>query len=94
MTMRPLADRVIIEPLPKEEKTASGIVIPDNSKEKPIQGKVIAVGPGKIENGKTVPPEVKVGDQVIFNKYAGTEIKMDGKEYLFMRESDILAIVG
>jgi chaperonin GroES len=91
--MKPLADRVIVEPAPKEEKTASGIVIPDNSKEKPIQGKVIAVGPGKRENGKLIPPEVRVGDTVVFNKYAGTEIKMDGKEYLFMRESDILAII-
>ena len=91
--LKPLGDRVVVEPQKQEQVTASGIVLPEQAKEKPVQGKVIAVGRGKIENGKTIPLDVKVGDTVYFNKYAGTEVKIDGKEYLIMRESDILAIV-
>lgn len=87
--VRPLADRVLIEPAPAEEKTAGGIIIPDTAKEKPQRGKVIAVGPGK----KDEPTTVKPGDVVLYGKYAGTEISIDGKDYLIMRESDILAII-
>ncbi len=92
--LKPLADRVIIEVLAKEEKTKSGIVLPDTAKEKPQEGKIVAVGSGKIlENGQKVPVEVKAGDKVIFSKYAGTEVKLDDKEYLILSERDILAIV-
>lgn len=87
--IKPLADRVLVEPLPAEERTAGGIIIPDTAKEKPQRGTVIAVGPGK----KDEPMTVKVGDKVLYGKYAGTEITIDGKEYLIMRESDILAII-
>jgi len=89
LNIRPLADRVIVEPAPAEEKTATGIIIPDTAKEKPMKGKVVAVGTGK----KDEPMTVKVGDNVIFGKYAGTEIQIDGKDYLIMRESDIYAII-
>ena len=92
--LKPLGDRVVIEPLEKEETTASGIVLPDTAKEKPQEGKVVAVGSGRIENGERIPLEVKEGDTVIFSKYAGTEVKIDDKELLIMRESDILAIIG
>lgn len=93
--LKPLADRVIIEVLAKEEKTKSGIVLPDTAKEKPQEGKVVAVGPGKVlENGQKVAPEVKAGDKVIFSKYAGTEVKMEEKEYLILSERDVLAIIG
>lgn len=85
----PLADRVLVEVAPAEEKTPSGIIIPDTAKEKPQKGKVVAVGTGK----KDEPMTVKVGDQILYGKYAGTEITVDGKEYLIMRESDIFAIV-
>ncbi|GIV40774.1 MAG: 10 kDa chaperonin [Vicingaceae bacterium] len=87
--IKPLADRVVIEPAPAEEKTAGGIIIPDTAKEKPQRGTVVAVGPGK----KDEPTTVKVGDVVLYGKYAGTEIQIDGKEYLIMRESDIYAII-
>lgn len=87
--IQPLADRVLVEVAPAEEKTASGIIIPDTAKEKPQKGKIIAVGSGK----KDEPLTVKVGDEVLYGKYAGTEINVDGKEYLIMRESDIYAIV-
>ena len=87
--IKPLADRVLIEPAAAEEKTASGIFIPDTAKEKPQKGKVIAVGPGK----KDDPTTVKSGDSVLYGKYSGTEITVDGKEYMIMRESDILAII-
>ena len=94
MMLKPLADRVVIEVLAKEEKTKSGIVLPDTAKEKPQEGKIIAVGSGKIlDNGQKVPVDVKVGDKVIFSKYAGTEIKIDEKEYLILSERDVLAIV-
>lgn len=94
LNIRPLDDRVVIEPLEAEEKTAGGIVLPDTAKEKPMKGRVVAVGEGKLlDNGKRLEPVVKKGDQVIFSKYGGTEYKVQGKEYLIMRESDILAKV-
>ncbi|EGL82994.1 10 kDa chaperonin [Caldalkalibacillus thermarum TA2.A1] len=92
--LKPLGDRVVIEPIEKEETTASGIVLPDTAKEKPQEGKVVAVGSGRLENGERIPLEVKEGDRVIFSKYAGTEVKIDDKELLIMRESDILAILS
>ena len=95
MKVRPLHDRIIVKRTEEEEKTKGGIIIPDAAKEKPIEGEVIAVGTGKVnEDGKKIPLEVKVGDRVLFGKYAGTEIKMDGEEHLMMREDDVLAIVG
>ena len=94
MKVRPLRDRIIVKGLEEEEKTKGGIIIPDTAKEKPIEGKVIAVGDGKIkEDGKKIPLELKKGDRVLFAKYAGTEIKIDGEEHLMMREDDILAII-
>ena len=92
LSFKPFADRVVIEAAAAEEKTASGIYIPDTAKEKPQQGVVVAVGPGKHaeQTGSLVPLNVKVGDQVLYSKYAGTEVTIDGKEYLIMRESDIL----
>jgi chaperonin GroES len=89
VNLKPLADRVLVEPAPAEEKTASGIFIPDTAKEKPQRGKVVAAGNGK----KDEPMTVKAGDTVLYGKYAGTEITIDGKEYLIMRESDIFAII-
>lgn len=89
VNVKPLADRVLVEPAPAEEKTVGGIIIPDTAKEKPQRGKVIAVGTGK----KDEPLTVKVGDTVLFGKYSGTEISIDGNEYLIMRESDIYAII-
>jgi chaperonin GroES len=95
MKLKPLEDRVLVLRIQEEEKTSGGIVIPDTAKEKPMQGKVIAVGPGKVdEKGKRIPMEVKKNDRVLFGKYAGNEIKIDGVEHLIMREDDILAIVG
>ena len=94
MKVRPLHDRVIVKRIEGEEKTKGGIIIPDTAKEKPIEGEVIAAGNGKVlENGKKLPLEVKKGDRVLFGKYAGTEIKIDGEERLIMREDDIIAIV-
>jgi chaperonin GroES len=95
MKVVPLQDRVLIERIePAEEKSPGGIIIPDTAKEKPMEGKVIAVGKGRVkEDGTVIPLDVKVGDRVIFSKYAGTEIKIDGKEYLIMREDDILGII-
>jgi chaperonin GroES len=90
VNIKPLADRVVVEPAPAEEKTAAGIIIPDTAKEKPQKGTIVAVGPGK----KDEPLTVKVGDKVLYGKYAGTEITIDGKEYLIMRESDIYAIIS
>ncbi|MDQ1272559.1 MAG: chaperonin GroES [Planctomycetota bacterium] len=90
--IRPLDDRVVIEPMEAEEKTAGGILLPDTAKEKPMKGKIIAVGDGKmLESGKRAELLVKKGDKVLYGKYAGTEVTVDGKEYLVMRESDILA---
>ena len=95
MKFRPLHDRVLIQSLESEEKTAGGIIIPDTAKEKPQEGKVIAVGPGaKSEDGKTISMDVKVGDRVLFGKWSGTEVKVDGKEYSIMKESDIMGVVG
>jgi chaperonin GroES len=95
MKFRPLHDRVLIESLESEEKTAGGIIIPDTAKEKPQEGKVIAVGPGnKTEDGKIIPMDVKVGDRVLFGKWSGTEVKIDGKEYSIMKENDIMGVVG
>ena len=89
LNIKPLADRVLIEPAEAETKTASGIIIPDNAKEKPQKGTIVAVG----NDSKDETPTVKVGDTVLYGKYAGTELKLDGKDYLIMRESDILAII-
>lgn len=91
--LKPLADRVVVKVSTEEEKTKGGIFLPDTAKEKPQEGEVIAVGPGrKLDNGEVVPPEVSVGDRVIFAKYGGTEVKINDEEYLILRESDILAI--
>jgi chaperonin GroES len=94
MKIRPLHDRIIVKRIKEEETTKGGIIIPDTAKEKPSEGKVIAVGNGKLlENGKLQPLEVKKGNKVLFGKYAGTEVKIDGEEHLIMREDDIIAIV-
>jgi chaperonin GroES len=94
MKFRPLHDRVIVKRVEEEEKTSGGIIIPDAAKEKPQEGKIIAVGKGKIlENGKVSPLDVKKGDRILFGKYSGQEIKIDGEEHLIMREDDILAII-
>jgi chaperonin GroES len=94
MKMKPLADRVIIKPAPAEEKTKGGIILPDTAKEKPVIGEVVAVGPGKVsDDGKKIPCEVKVGDKVLYGKYSGTEVTVEGEEYLIMREADIFAVV-
>lgn len=93
MTLKPLGDRVVVKVIEEEERTAGGIVLPDTAKEKPQKGEVIAVGSGKLlDNGERVPLEVKVGDRIIFAKYGGTEVKVNGTEYLILRENDILAI--
>jgi len=90
--LQPLADRVLVRPMEKEEKTKSGIYLPDTAKEKPQEGKIIAVGPGKMtEDGKRIAPDLKVGDRVIYAKYGGTEIKVDDEDLIILRESDILA---
>lgn len=94
MNIKPLGDRVVIKVLASEEKTQSGIVLPDTAKEKPQEGEIVAVGSGRtLDNGEKLPMEVKVGDRVIYSKYAGTEIKLDGEEYLILNERDILGIV-
>ncbi|MCY0902207.1 MAG: co-chaperone GroES [Firmicutes bacterium] len=91
--IKPLGDRVVLRAVEREEKTSSGILLPDTAKEKPQEAEVVAVGPGRYEDGKLVAVDVKVGDRVIFSKYAGTEVKYDSVEYLICRESDILAVV-
>jgi chaperonin GroES len=94
ISIKPLADRVIVAPAAAEEKTKSGIIIPDTAKEKPQRGEIVAVGEGKVsEQGALMKPQVTVGDQVLYGKYAGTDISIDGNDYLIMRESDILAIL-
>jgi chaperonin GroES len=93
MKLKPLGDHVVVKALESEETTKSGIVLPDSAKEKPQEGKVIAVGSGRYEDGKKVPLEVKEGDKVIYSKYGGSEIKLEGEEYLILSERDILAIV-
>jgi len=94
MNIRPLQDRLIVKRLEGEEKTKGGIIIPDAAKEKPMEGEVVAVGKGKVsEDGKLRPLDVKAGDRILFGKYAGTEIKLDGEEYLIMREDDVLGVL-
>lgn len=94
MQLQPLADRVIVQPVEQEERTAGGIFLPDTAKERPQQGKVVAVGPGRInDKGTRIAMTVKAGDKVIYSKYAGTEVELEGQEYLILSESDILAIV-
>ncbi|MFC6040341.1 co-chaperone GroES [Paenisporosarcina macmurdoensis] len=93
--LKPLGDRIVIELIESEEKSAFGIVLPDSAKEKPQEGKVLAIGTGRVlENGARVELDVKEGDKIIFSKYAGTEVKYEGNEYLILRENDILAIIG
>ena len=95
MKFRPLHDRVVVRRLEAEEKTAGGIIIPDTAKEKPMEGEVVAVGPGaRDETGKLIPLDVKEGDRILFGKWSGTEVKLDGEELLIMKESDIMGIVG
>ena len=91
--VRPLHDRVIVKRIQEEEKTKGGIIIPDTAKEKPQEGQVIAVGPGRRDNGKVTALDVKAGDRILFAKYSGTEIKLDGEEHLIMREEDILGVI-
>jgi chaperonin GroES len=94
MKIKPLADRIVIKPSPADEKSRGGIILPDTAKEKPVVGEVVAVGPGKVtDDGKLVKPEVKVGDKVLYGKYSGTEVTIEGEEYMIMREVDIFAIV-
>ncbi len=94
LKLKPLADRVVVRPLEAEEKTAGGLYIPDTAKEKPMQGEIMAVGPGKVgDDGKNIAMEVKVGDKVLYGKYSGTEVRIDSEDYLIMRESDIFAII-
>ena len=92
--IKPLSDRVLVQPEPAEDKTESGIIIPDSAKEKPQEGTVVAAGPGKVENGTKIDMSVAEGDKVLYGKYSGTEITLDGEEYLIMREADILGIVS
>jgi chaperonin GroES len=91
--LEPLEDRVVVKPEEEQETTVSGIVIPDTAKEKPQQGQVVAAGPGRFEDGKRVPMDVKVGDKILYSKYGGTEVKVEGEEYLVLSSRDILAIV-
>ena len=94
MKIRPLQDRILVQRVEEEEKTKGGIIIPDTAKEKPAEGKVVAVGNGKLgDDGKRVPLEVKKGDKILFGKYSGTEVKIEGKEYLIMREEDVLGVI-
>lgn len=93
MKLKPLGDRLIVRAIDEEETTASGIVLPDTAKEKPQKGEVLAVGDGRLEDGKRVPLDVSAGDQVLYSKYGGTEIKVEGEDLLVLRESDVLAIV-
>lgn len=95
INLKPLADRIVVKPAEAEEKTAGGIILPDTVKEKPVEGTVVAAGPGKIaDDGKAIKMEVKVGDKVLYGKYSGTEVTINGVEYLIMRESDIFGILG
>ena len=94
MKIKPLQDRVLVQRIEKEEKTAGGIIIPDTAKEKPAEGKIVAVGPGRLsDDGKVIALDVKVGEVVLFAKYSGTEVKVDGSEYLLMREDEILGVI-
>ena len=94
VNIKPLEDRIVVKPLDAEQTTASGLVIPDTAKEKPQEGEVLAVGPGRFEDGSRVPLDVKVGDKVIYSKYGGTEVKVQGDEYLILSARDVLAVVG
>jgi chaperonin GroES len=95
MKIRPLADRVVVKRVKEEEKTKGGIIIPDSAKEKPVEGLVIAVGNGKpLKDGKVRPLDVKPGDRILFGKYSGTEVKLDGEDHIIMREDDLLAVLG
>jgi chaperonin GroES len=94
MKLKPLSDRVVIEPLEADDRTSGGIYLPDTAKEKPQMGKIVAVGPGKVsETGEKIPMEVKAGDKVLYGKYSGTDVTVEGKDYLIVRESDVLAIL-
>jgi len=94
MKIKPLADRVVVKPAEAEERTKGGIIVPDTAKEKPVWGEVVAVGPGRVsDDGKSIPMEIKAGDKVLYGKYSGTEVTIDGEELLIMRESDIFAIM-
>jgi len=94
MNVKPLEDRIIVRPLEAEEKTAGGIIIPDNAKEKPQKGEIVAVGPGKVsDKGTKIEMTLKKGDKILYGKYSGTEVKIDGEDYLIVRESDVLAIL-
>ena len=93
MIVKPLADRVVVKPLEEAEVKKGGIIIPDTAKEKPMEGEVVEVGPGRIEEGKRVALEVKKGDRILYGKYSGTEVSISGEEYLIMRESDIFAVI-
>ena len=94
MKLRPLQDRILVQRVEEEEKTKGGIIIPDTAKEKPAEGKVVAVGKGKVdENGKRIALEIKKGDRILFGKYSGSEVKIEGQEYLIMREDDVLGII-
>jgi chaperonin GroES len=94
ITLKPLGDRVVVKPKPKDEMTSSGLVLPDTASEKPQEGSVLSVGPGRVlDNGKRLEMEVKAGDAVLFARYGGTEVKLEGDEYLIIRESDLLAVV-
>lgn len=95
INLKPLADRIVVKPAEAEEKTAGGIILPDTAKEKPVEGTVVAAGPGKVaDDGKTIKMEVKVGDRVLYGKYSGTEVTINGEEYLIMRESDVFGILS
>lgn len=94
MKLKPLSDRVVIEPLEADDRTSGGIYLPDTAKEKPQMGKIVAVGPGKVsDTGEKIPMEVKAGDKVLYGKYSGTDVTVEGKDYLIVRESDVLAIL-
>ena len=93
-SLQPLEDRVVVQPIEEEETTASGLVIPDTAKERPQEGKVIAVGPGRFEDGQRIPMDVKAWDKVIYSKYGGTEVKIEGEEYLILSARDVLAVVS
>ncbi len=95
MNLKPLADRIIVKPKAPEEKTKGGIILPDTAQEKPMEGEIIAVGPGKVsDDGKKIPMELKVGDKVLYGKYSGSEVKINDGEFLIMRESDVYAVIG
>ncbi len=93
MNVRPLQDRILVRRVEEQEKTRGGLIIPDSAKERPLAGHVIAVGAGKREEGKTIPLDVKAGDRVLFGKYSGTEIKLNGEEHIIMREEDVLGVI-